>query len=785
MPTEKAENTKRGILAKVARIYDPLGVASPLTLCGKLLYRDACNLRIGWDEQLPFDLADKWAKWESRSPERITFVRALVQYQEPISSISLHVFGDASGVGVAAAAFTVVTQPSGVTQGIVAAKARLAKQGLTIPRLELVASHMATNLANNVKEALEGCPVDQVYCWSDSTVALHWIRGEGDYKQFVHNRVRKIQDKNWITWRNVPTKENPADLGSRGGPVAQDDDLWWHGPKWLSHPSAWPVDITTTATAETLAEAKTVREIFKLATDQEVDGFDAVLNKYGLWRVLRIGGWVARFVHNTRHPPCERKTGPLTTEELSIQRRFWEKKAQREGVNSKNYENDRSQLNLQLNDQQLLECRGRIQGVYPVYLPDTAVYTEKFVEEAHESTLHGGTQLTMAKVRERHWVPRLRRLVKRIVKKCPGCKRFQATALTVPPPGLLPRDRTEGSIPFQVVGVDYAGLIKSKATEKRKGKAYLILYTCSLTRALYLDLARSLEASEFLVSLKGLIARRGRPSTIYSDNGSTFIRAAAWIKQVQNDEKLNDFLARHQITWKFNLSRAPWWGGQFERMIGLVKTAMRKTISNTYLTFDELKEVFLDVEIAFNGRPLSYVEDDAQLPVLTPYSMLFSQTNILPEREAYHEENPQLRRRAKYLRKCKDAIWNRWTKEYLRGLRERHTITHKDSPCGVEKGDVCLIKDDNKDRNKWKLGIVEEHIVGCDGVVRAVKLRAGKSYLERAVQQLYPLELSCDKSTEAENPPLNPEALAFRPRRDAAVAARLRVQEIAVRDQDD
>ena len=116
---------------------------------------------------------------------------------------------------------------------------------------------------------------------------------------------------------------------------------------------------------------------------------------------------------------------------------------------------------------------------------------------------------------------------------------------------------------------------------------------------------------------------------------------------------------------------------------------------------------------------------------------------------------------------------------------ENVTPKHIDSPCGVEKGDVCLIKDDNKDRNKWELGIVEEHIVGRDGVVRAVKLRAGESYLERAVQQLYSFELSCVKSTEAENPPLNPEALAFRPRRDAAVAARLRVQEIAVRDQDD
>ena len=120
-------------------------------------------------------------------------MRALVQDQEPISSISLHVFGDASGVGVAAAALTVVSQPSGVTQGIVAAKARLAKQGLTVQRLELVACHMTTNMATNVRETLEGYPVDQVYCWSDSRVALHWIRGEGEYKKFVHHRVRKSE----------------------------------------------------------------------------------------------------------------------------------------------------------------------------------------------------------------------------------------------------------------------------------------------------------------------------------------------------------------------------------------------------------------------------------------------------------------------------------------------------------------------------------------------------------------------------------------------------------------
>ena len=164
--------------------------------------------------------------------------------------------------------------------------------------------------------------------------------------------------------------------------------------------------------------------------------------------MLRITAWIARFLHNTRSSNQQRKTGPLTTKEPREQRRFWERRVQQEGMESKHFQQDCLQLNLQQNDQQLLECRGRIQDVYPVYIPDTSLYGEKFVQEAHQATLHGGVGLTMTKVREQHWIPPLRRLVKRVVKKCPGCKRFEAVALTAPPPGLLPQDRTGGSYPF-------------------------------------------------------------------------------------------------------------------------------------------------------------------------------------------------------------------------------------------------------------------------------------------------------------------------------------------------
>ena len=123
-----------------------------------------------------------------------------------------------------------VRQPSGTTQQLVAAKSRLAKKTLTIPRLELVAAHMATNLLVNLQNALDNIPTPQLFGWVDSTVVLHWISGNGQYKQFVANRDGKIQLNGEIQWRYVPADENPADLASRGGPL-KSKALWEKGPK--------------------------------------------------------------------------------------------------------------------------------------------------------------------------------------------------------------------------------------------------------------------------------------------------------------------------------------------------------------------------------------------------------------------------------------------------------------------------------------------------------------------------------------------------------------------------
>ena len=259
------------------------------------------------------------------------------------------------------------------------------------------------------------------------------------------------------------------------------------------------------------------------------------------------------------------------------------------------------------------------------------------------------------------------------MKNCHGCRRFQAQAFWSPPLGNLPKDRTERQTPFQVVGVDYPGPLKYRKGAKTEGKAYVLLYACSLICAMFLDLLPSLETTEFLASFKRFIARRGRPQKVYSDNGKTFVDAVKWIKQVMRDEKFQNFLAHQGIQWQFNLSRAPWWG-QLERMVGLLKGALHESIRNEMLSWPELQEILLDIEVALNKRQLSYVDDDIQLPILTPSSFQYGQLNMLPELEPHHIQETDLRKWANYLRKCKDALWSRWTREYLHGLRERHRL---------------------------------------------------------------------------------------------------------------
>ena len=232
---------------------------------------------------------------------------------------------------------------------------------------------------------------------------------------------------------------------------------------------------------------------------------------------------------------------------------------------------------------------------------------------------------------------------------------------------------------------------------------------------------------------------------------------------------------------QFNLSRAPSWGGQFELTVGLMKQCLYKTVGKANLSSQELEEVFLDIQIMLNNLPMNYLEDDIQFPVLTNALAFGEETFNLKEDIDMLEGG--LRKKAKYVKKCKDNVWNRWKAEYLKSLRERHNMRYrKENRPALAIGDVVIIKGEERNRTLWRLGIVTELFKGKDKIVRAAKTRCGKSELERKVQHLYPMELHCDwKYNDCiETNEMNEDEQIQKPRRSkrtAAAVAKLKIQD--------
>ena len=167
---------------------------------------------------------------------------------------------------------------------------------------------------------------------------------------------------------------------------------------------------------------------------------------------------------------------------------------------------------------------------------------------------------------------------------------------------------------------------------------------------------------DFKRELRKFIARKGAPTVIYSDNAKTFQKASRWIKDYVKRRDIENLLEEHEITWKFNLPLAPWWGGFYERLIGLVKRSLRKTLEKARLTFEELEVIITEVEAALNNRPLTYQGEEVS-QALTPSHLMYGYS--LPQiSEGFplieREEEDRLQKRLRYLQERKKHLWNRW-----------------------------------------------------------------------------------------------------------------------------
>lgn len=644
-------------------------------------------------------------------------------------------FCDASSKAYAAVVYARIEDESHVVVEFLSAKTRVAPMGgSSIPRLELISALLLAKLMTNIHSALSprvslGDPV----CYSDSKVALYWIYGcEQEWKQFVENRTNSIRGLIPPShWRHCAGVENPADLPSRGMSFAslKGNPLWLHGPDWL-HSQDWqahpddPNITTIPAPDECKSEMKRRSAVHSLITIQEcstqVSNIIDVRAYSSTYRLYRVTSLVLRFIDRIR---CQVDESTMKKAKL-----YWIKDCQSNLLQDSRFPTWKRNLGLFQDDSGIWRCHGRMQNSClsvseraPILLSKTHQLTKLIVTEAHLQVFHNGVKETLTQLRSEYWLVKGRQFVRSVIYACVVCKKHEGKPCQSNPSPPLPEHRVTQSRPFQVTGIDFAGPFFVRATDATgTTKVWLCLYTCSSTRAVHLDLVANLTATTFLRNFRRFAARRGTPSLVITDNAKTFKSASKIIQEIAEDAEVRKYFTHAGIKWEFNLEKAPWWGGIFERMIKSAKRCLRKVIGKNCLFYDELLTLIVEVEAVLNSRPLTYVSSEEVEEPLTPSHLLvghriLSLPDPSPEPSDPDYTPEELVHKMDQLSSTLRHFWNRWKKEYLLELREFHRLkVNNGSAYNVSIGDIVTIYDDSHPRGLWRLGRVTDLIPWVD-----------------------------------------------------------------------
>ena len=259
-------------------------------------------------------------------------------------------------------------------------------------------------------------------------------------------------------------------------------------------------------------------------------------------------------------------------------------------------------------------------------LPNKRHIKQLTVADVHTRCRHAGVKHVLAQVRNRCWIIDGRQEAKNLDKECKVCERRRVQP-SVQIMALLPRTRVGTTMrAFPKCCVDYASPFTTKITRRVSAERYLCLFTCSATRAVHLEIACSLSTTDFLYAFSWMVATRGRPEEVTSDNETNFVGAERELRelvQAMDQEQIVGNVANNGLRWNWNSLLGSHFGGVFESLVKVVKKTLKAIVGNAGLTDDELQTAIKEVEALMNSRPLTYEgADPRDKPVLTPNHFL-------------------------------------------------------------------------------------------------------------------------------------------------------------------
>ena len=789
--------TKRGIAADVAKTFDAMGWIAPTTILMKMLQQKLWQLQIGWDDDVPPDLRRQHEKWRKQLPQlsQIQLPRCYVRMDAVPLTVELQGFSDASKVAQGAVVYlrstyaehppmmSLVCAKTKVTPLKVAAEIEkkekeAAKQLKTkhqplldeaphkdpsIHKLELSAAELLSDLLSTVQSVLD-IPDEDVHAWSDSSTVLSWLDGRPkDYKVYVTNRINLILQRTTPqTWLWVPTKSNPADCASRGMMPADllSHQLWWEGPEWMRQE---PIQVPHQPPRKPLAAPE--QRVVSCNIVQLPPVPDLELQHTNYHKLLTTTAWCLKFfgcLKHTRPPDPGKEVKLLTAVELKHAEHFLVKRSQARTLSSDQHAllHDKDPpassrlkaLAPYLDGEQLLRVGGRLSHSnltlsqqHPLILDGKDILAKILFAHLHLCLAHCGPSLLLSSVGSRFHVLGARKLSRAICSQCTTCRR----ARPMPQPqlmGQLPTERTLPSPAFQTTGMDFAGPFTIKQGYTRKPvfiKAHVCIFICFSTRAIHLEVISDEKTEAFLAGMDRFVARRGRPHTIWSDNGPNFVGAKnrlnklyQFLRTKEVDSSIHQHLLRNRIEWKNSPAKSPNFGGLWEAAVRSMKYHFKRVVGSLVLSFEELTTVACQVEACLNSRPILATTSHNQdgISTLTSGHFLMMQPPTAYPTDPSPMEEPHLTTKWRMCQSLIQHFWNRWHREYLQTLQSRTKWT-KTQP-NLQEGDVVILKEDKHFSCHWPIAKIIKTYPGSDGLVRVALIKTSTSTYKRPVTKL-------------------------------------------------
>ena len=673
----KSSMSKRKILSRIARLYDPIGYTAAVLIRAKIGMQKLWQLGYDWDQPIKPQLAQEWEAFfaDLEKLNQLELPRCLTP-TDAVGLPTLCIFSDASREAFGACAYLRWQLSNGdydVT--FVAAKSRVAPlKELSIPRLELQAAVLAARLYQTLKEESR-LKFEKTVLFTDSMIVYAWVRDiPRSYKPFVSARISEIQHKTEPSqWRHIPRSDNVADDVSRGVAVEELQGRWTKGPEFLRQAETeWPEESTPHEASE---NEQSERRKVCAVTKEEEKGID--INEFSSWRrFVRVTARILRLSEKIRlrKHGQEGREGPLTPEELIGAEQIWIKKAQ-ESLHGRHGKGEFASLSPFVDDKGIIRVGGRVDAAlvsydtrHPILLPSDHRVAFLITRHIHDKG-HRGVAATTAKIRLKYWILKGNKLSKTIKRACVHCKKFAHQTETQVMAALPQLRLAPHTPPFFHTSCDYFGPVNVRISRNKTDKYYGVIFTCLNTRAVHLEMAVDLSTLNFLQVLRRFFSIRGCPATIVSDNGSQMVGAERELRGLiegLDDDQLRQFNAEKGIHWVFITPAAPHQNGCAEAMVKTCKTALKKAIGEQVLTPMELYTCLLEAANLVNQRPIGRIPNDPDDGAyICPNDMLLGRaTSEVPQGPFKETSNP--RHRVEFVQKIVESFWKRWHRTFSR-----------------------------------------------------------------------------------------------------------------------